>query len=172
MDATPALDDRMGESRPRFQAVVWAENAPWPAQRLLIERVAKLAAVAAGVTAIIAAHVPVCPFALATGVPCPGCGLTRATLAFCRGDVSGAAHLHPGVFLATPAAAVLTALGMYSYLKVGKVRYSPALMRWLLRPLQVIYVALLVVWTVRFLGYLGGPVHVESLPAYVHSLAR
>jgi len=35
-----------------------------------------------------------CPFRGATGVPCPGCGLTRATLELLRGDLSGSLHTH------------------------------------------------------------------------------
>ncbi|MEH3157095.1 MAG: DUF2752 domain-containing protein [Gordonia paraffinivorans] len=31
-----------------------------------------------------------CPFRLATGLPCPGCGLTRSWVAFAHGDVSTA----------------------------------------------------------------------------------
>jgi uncharacterized protein DUF2752 len=37
----------------------------------------------------------VCPFRLATGIPCPFCGLTRATLALGQGDVVGALAFHP-----------------------------------------------------------------------------
>jgi len=152
--------------------VIWPEEAPWPERPLLAARLGKLALLAVGVTALVAAHVPVCPFALATGQPCPGCGLTRATLACLRGDIAGGAHLHPLVFLATPAAVALLVLAVYSYLKVGKARYSPSVMRWLLPPLKVIYVALLVLWVVRFAGYFGGPVKVQSIIGYALSLRK
>ncbi|HEY5561481.1 MAG TPA: DUF2752 domain-containing protein [Clostridiaceae bacterium] len=36
------------------------------------------------------------------GLPCPGCGLTRATLAFLRLDFKTAFHYHPLFWLATP----------------------------------------------------------------------
>jgi len=35
-----------------------------------------------------------CPFRAVTGVPCPGCGLTRATLELLRGDLSGSLRTH------------------------------------------------------------------------------
>lgn len=38
---------------------------------------------------------PLCPFRLATGVPCPGCGATRALAATARGDVATALGLAP-----------------------------------------------------------------------------
>ena len=33
---------------------------------------------------------PLCPFAVMTGLPCPGCGLTRSWVAFMHGDVGSA----------------------------------------------------------------------------------
>lgn len=36
-----------------------------------------------------------CPVRALTGVPCPGCGMTRALLALGRGDVGEALALHP-----------------------------------------------------------------------------
>ncbi|MCL1790869.1 MAG: DUF2752 domain-containing protein [Peptococcaceae bacterium] len=36
-----------------------------------------------------------CPFLAATGVPCPGCGMTRACLAFFRLDFAQAFLYHP-----------------------------------------------------------------------------
>lgn len=38
-----------------------------------------------------------CVFAEATGLPCPGCGMTRATAALLRGDWHTALRLHPFV---------------------------------------------------------------------------
>jgi len=35
-----------------------------------------------------------CPIRAATGVPCPGCGLTRATLELLRGDLAGSLRTH------------------------------------------------------------------------------
>ena len=37
----------------------------------------------------------VCPLQAATGLPCPGCGLTRGTTALLRGDVQRALAFHP-----------------------------------------------------------------------------
>ena len=37
----------------------------------------------------------VCPLQAATGLPCPGCGLTRGTTALLRGDVQQALAFHP-----------------------------------------------------------------------------
>ncbi len=36
-----------------------------------------------------------CPFRLMTGLRCPLCGMTRATVRMARGDLVGALHLHP-----------------------------------------------------------------------------
>ncbi|HEU0034362.1 MAG TPA: DUF2752 domain-containing protein [Kofleriaceae bacterium] len=38
---------------------------------------------------------PGCPFLRATGLPCPFCGMTRATMAMASGDFGGALHFHP-----------------------------------------------------------------------------
>ena len=35
-----------------------------------------------------------CPILAATGVPCPGCGLTRASMELIRGDFSSSFHTH------------------------------------------------------------------------------
>ena len=54
--------------------------------------------------------VPGCPFHALTGVPCPGCGTTRAALALARGDVSAAFGWNPlaaAAFLLGGAACVL-----------------------------------------------------------------
>ena len=50
---------------------------------------------------------PLCPFRLVTGLPCPGCGLTRSLVSLLHGDVSAAVLFHP---LGPVAASVLLAL--------------------------------------------------------------
>lgn len=43
--------------------------------------------------------VPVfCPFEALTGIPCPGCGMTRAMLSLIKGDVGNAAAYNPFCF--------------------------------------------------------------------------
>jgi hypothetical protein len=55
-----------------------------------------LSAVAlAPVLPVLARLAPACPFHALTGVPCPGCGTTRAALAFFRGDVAAALAWNP-----------------------------------------------------------------------------
>lgn len=43
-----------------------------------------------------------CPFVMITGMPCPGCGLSRAGFSFLRGEFVRAWYFHPfiyGIFL-------------------------------------------------------------------------
>ncbi len=106
------------------------------------------------------AGVVLCPLRNATGVPCPGCGLTRATWAVLRGDWAEAARLHPLVFVLSPLVAWVwggvawRAAGLPVRLRRG----SPAARRWRRRGLWGLLVASLVVWVLRFAGWFGGPV--------------
>lgn len=48
---------------------------------------------------MIVSAVPVfCPFEALTGIPCPGCGMTRAILNLVAGDIGGAAAYNPFCF--------------------------------------------------------------------------
>ena len=49
----------------------------------------------------------VCPFRLITGIPCPGCGLTRGIMAILHGNLHDALALH---ILSFPAVVALTIL--------------------------------------------------------------
>jgi hypothetical protein len=41
---------------------------------------------------------PLCMFRQLTGLPCPGCGLTRSMIVLAHGDLATAALMHPGGF--------------------------------------------------------------------------
>ena len=51
--------------------------------------------------------VPVCPFYALTGLPCPGCGLTRAFCCIGHGELGRAWQFNPFGFLFYPACIVL-----------------------------------------------------------------
>jgi hypothetical protein len=54
-----------------------------------------------------------CAFRRVTGIPCPGCGMTRAMAALARGQLVAALHLHPFAPLVLAQAAAL-------WVKVGE----------------------------------------------------
>ena len=53
-----------------------------------------------------------CPFFRATGIPCPGCGLSRATVLFLKGDVAASFRFHAfaPIFLIAIFALILSVL--------------------------------------------------------------
>jgi hypothetical protein len=89
----------------------------------------------------------VCPFALCTGMACPGCGMTRAASRLIRGDLGGAVALHPLV----PAVALL-AMGGWTWFVLrrnGKVQ-PPS--RSLVNGILILTaIALVGVWVARLL---------------------
>lgn len=87
----------------------------------------------------------ICPFALATGMACPGCGMTRAAGQLLRGDFGAAVTYHPLI----PAIALLTAVGWGWFVlrRTGKVR--PMSNRMLNGVLITTAVALVAVWMIR-----------------------
>lgn len=54
----------------------------------------------------------ICPVALLTGIPCPGCGMTRALNALVRGDWAEAWLYHPISFLVATQLLVLVSWWM------------------------------------------------------------
>ncbi len=107
--------------------------------------------------ALLFAPVPVCPTRILFRIPCPGCGLTRATLALARGETTASLHLHP---LAVPAVLVLGLVLIHQTLAVAARDASRPLPRWLLRSSQGMLVLLFALWIARFFGAFGGPVPV------------
>jgi Protein of unknown function (DUF2752) len=103
-----------------------------------------------------------CPFAAIFGVPCPGCGMTRAVLLLMNGEVTASLRMHPLVVPSALAAVVLMAASIWVTAKTG----SPAGM-WRDRIGRYAIVAFLGVetmvfglWLARMLGAMGGPVPV------------
>jgi hypothetical protein len=119
--------------------------------------VAALAIAALGL-ALLALDLPLCPVAGVIGIPCPGCGLGRATLALARGEVAHALALHPLVLV------VLPTLGL-GVLRVARSRRGRITARegtWVMVLATVLLVALIGVWAARFFGAFGGPVPVAG----------
>ena len=97
-----------------------------------------------------------CPVRAALGIPCPGCGMTRATHLLAHGDVRGALRMHPLVFVLGPWCAALVASEIAGHLRLGT--FATTMQRPLLRRgSYVVFGAAIVVWLVRFAGLFGGP---------------
>lgn len=122
------------------------------------------AALVAGAVGLVLADTPLCPTAFFLGVPCPGCGLTRATLALLHGDLAAALHFHPLAPLLSPLFAAALGKVLVDYVRATPPRPGPSW--WTSRPAlwlaSILLVLVLGVWLARFAGYLGGPVAVES----------
>jgi hypothetical protein len=108
---------------------------------------------------------PLCPSAALFGVPCPGCGLTRATLALLHGDVHAAFKFHPLVFVLSPLFIGLMASALLGYVR-GPVQRPAQLFwstRWFTWLASLLLLLVLGVWVARFFGAFGGPVPVHPL---------
>ena len=89
-----------------------------------------------------------CPFALCTGMACPGCGMTRAATHLIRGDVATALGYHP---LILPVA-VLSVVGALWYLLRRLGRAGPLPRGWVNTVLAGSGVMLVGVWVARALA--------------------
>lgn len=61
-----------------------------------------------------------CPMVMVTGLPCPGCGLTRAGFTLLRLDLAGAYRIHPFIY---PIAGYIAVFGWNRYImgrRMGK----------------------------------------------------
>ena len=91
-----------------------------------------------------------CLLRLGLGVPCPLCGMTRATLALVHGDVVAASRWHPGVVPLGALAMVTVVVAL-----AAEERTWRAFVR---RASLATGVGLVVIWLARALGAFGGPV--------------
>ncbi|HEY6724350.1 MAG TPA: DUF2752 domain-containing protein [Polyangiaceae bacterium] len=108
---------------------------------------------------------PICPTAGLLGLPCPGCGLTRATLLLFQGEFAKALALHPLVLPLSPL--YFGVLGYAGFdLVRGPRRRTPSTgwltRRWVSVFGGVVLAAAMAVWALRFFGYFGGPVPVQT----------
>lgn len=129
-------------------------------------------AIGAGVFALaVYFNFPLCPLAGSFGVPCPGCGLTRATLALLGGDLHGALHYHPLVLVLAPLVAAIASVTIADLLRAPARGPSSHYLLSNRRSVSIAAAVLLTltlgVWLARFAGYLGGPVPVTSMRAWL-----
>lgn len=119
--------------------------APWPVIRSRLGPVVPPAIICS-----LLALVPVstCLVKIATGRPCPACGMTRASLRLLHGDLHGSFALHP---LALPSA---LALALAVALAVALPPGHPLWDRYVRRSLAVFGAAFVVVWAARMAGWL------------------
>src|SRR6188768_1851692 len=124
-------------------------------------RAARLALIGGAFGLAVVLGIPLCPFAILTRHPCPGCGLTRATLALAHGHVVEAVRLHPLSPVLAPLLVVALAYNALMYVREGRWAASEGLThRWITRLAVVAVAALFAVWIARFCGAFGGPVAV------------
>jgi disulfide bond formation protein DsbB len=91
-----------------------------------------------------------CAFRIFLHIPCPACGLTRATLAVARGDLTAALRYNP----LSPALILVTAATTLA----AFVADDAAWRRIIVTVTAGAGAALMIVWTLRFFGLFGGPV--------------
>jgi Protein of unknown function (DUF2752) len=136
-------------------------------------RIVVLASVAGLFVLADVVHFPLCPLASSFGVPCPGCGLTRATLALLHGNVRAALHFHPLVFLLAPLFIGFVASAALELLQGPTKLRRPPRVRWNGRLLSIAALCVLVlslgVWLARFAGYFGGPVPVTTFRSWLEA---
>lgn len=135
-----------------------------------------IALVLGGLGVAVWSDFPLCPVAGTFGVPCPGCGLTRATLALLRGDVHAAFQFHPLVWLLGPLFVGFVAVAVLELVREPARARRPPRISWSSRGVSVIAIFVLVVslsvWLARFAGYFGGPVPVMTLRDWLALRAR
>lgn len=101
--------------------------------------------------------VPLCPVRAFFGVPCPGCGMSRAAAALVRGDLHEMLHMHPLSPVILPVVGYITlriAVRSLGFTWPERLTWNIELPSWVY---SVAIVVLLGVWIARFAGYFGGP---------------
>lgn len=100
-----------------------------------------LAAAYLGITS--ALGIPICPMVLFWGLPCPGCGMTRAALLFFQGKWNAAWQMHPFFFVLLILTAVAAAF------RYGAGRSMPGL-KWIVPAVLVLSILFYVYRMIRY----------------------
>lgn len=143
-----ANDEVRADASPRDEA----EGAE---RRFSAKRLAQAAIPLAVLGVFVLFELPLCPFRTLLGIPCPGCGLTRATEAMLVGDLTTMLHFHPLAPIITPLA--VFGIGRATLVYAGALpssfdplRRVPSVV-WM-----VMVIGLLGLWGARAFGLLGG----------------
>ena len=97
-----------------------------------------------------------CPIRLVLGVPCPGCGMTRASRLLVHGDLRAALAMHPLVLVLGPWCAILLVAEIAGHVRHG--RFVTAVRSRFLRVgSYVVFGGAIAMWIARFFGAFGGP---------------
>jgi hypothetical protein len=127
--------------------------------RLTLKRAAVASSVLGGVAAVLVfGSFTVCPVALLTRHPCPGCGLTRAVLAAAHGGFNESFHHHPMAMVMFPLVAYVFARNFVGYVRTGAWgQGEKAKSKSLDMILIALGIAMIAIWIARFFGAFGGP---------------
>jgi len=103
-----------------------------------------------------------CPVAEVFGVPCPGCGMTRAVVLFAAGRFSESFAMHPFALPSGASSLALMALTVVATAKTGLPTEVWAMRtgRAVVVAFAAVQLAVLLLWALRELGAFGGPVPV------------
>ncbi len=154
-------------------AALFPSAEPGSAATGRARRLLHLLGLGALVALLLSLELPLCPLAGVFGVPCPGCGLTRAALALLHGNLRGAVGLHPLAPLVVPLLGLVVLKTAFDYVRGHDSRTlshatpsgpSRRARRQLTTALAWCVLALVLgVWLARFAGAFGGPVPVQRL---------
>lgn len=112
------MDARSAESPVPVVSAPATRDVPVGATCALAAGCAAALAVACLLSPHEATHGPVvCPFRLATGLPCPGCGMTRAWVFLVHGDLSAAVAANPFALVSLPCAVVVVGLVVFAVVR-------------------------------------------------------
>ena len=103
-----------------------------------------------------------CPFKVATGLPCPGCGLTRSSVALLQGDLGTSLYYHPLGVAMVAGAVVVGLVDLVVWWRGCRTGAEPLPPSWIMERIfatpapWIAIAALAIVWVVRLPLYLFG----------------